>query len=129
MTTASLILRTLNESLYHRFAQGEVSDANVADALFDIPSIAPLRWKEAGILFQNCLTQAHKKLTGDPQKTLLEQGIDEYIKAEPNKDRRYDLEDARDRILPYQKHRDTFRIAHQHIELFSSSLTRHRGTS
>ena len=128
MTAAALILRTLNETLYHQFAQQEVSDAKVADALFDIPSITPLRWEGAGVLFQECLVQAIKELTGDPQKTSLEIEIDNHIEAEHDDVRQSDIKHFRAMAHPFQEHRDTFRIAHQHIELFSSSLARHRDT-
>ena len=57
MAAVSLILRTLNGTLYQRFAQGEVSDADVAEALFGIPSITPCDGKEKGSCFRqaSCL--------------------------------------------------------------------------
>ena len=129
MTTAALILRTFNETLYHQFVQKEISDFKIAEEIFSIPPINPLRWEKAGVLFQECLVQAYKELRESNEMTRLEEAIDSHIEAEGDEERQRDLQGARWKLLPFQKDRDTFRIAHQHIELFSSSLIRHRGTS
>ena len=52
MAAVCLILRTIDEDLYHRFAQGEVSDHNVVAKLFSGPGARALQHEKEGHLFE-----------------------------------------------------------------------------
>ncbi|WP_419914590.1 KAP family P-loop NTPase fold protein [Hoeflea sp.] len=57
-TGVAIILRTIDADLYHRFAVGEASDLEVADAIFNRPSLRRLRHQQVGAIFEAALILA-----------------------------------------------------------------------
>ena len=51
-TTVALILRTLDQELYGRFVKGEVSDAEVVDAVFKHRGLKALQQTPEGLMFE-----------------------------------------------------------------------------
>ena len=82
----ALILRTLNISLYHQFIRSEVTDAEVAEEIFAIPSISLRRYEPDGFLFQFGLAQAYRELSALPpgRKTPLEGNIERRLEGIQN---------------------------------------------
>lgn len=52
MAAVCLIIRTIDEDLYHQFVQDEVSDHNVVEKLFSGPGARTLRHEKEGHLFE-----------------------------------------------------------------------------
>ena len=52
MTAVMFILRTVNTDLYYRFVDGEASDLDVVDEMFNRPGIKTLQQTPAGQLFE-----------------------------------------------------------------------------
>ena len=51
-TTVALILRTMEPKLYGRFVAGEVSDAEIVDAIFDRSSLKTIRYDKRNAVFE-----------------------------------------------------------------------------
>ena len=126
MTLVALILRTLNEDLYHRFAQGEVSDIELADKIFDIPSIKHLRWTAQGTWLQTGIWLAYKELMRSDETTSLEDKISQRIDDEENeKIKRSLLRAQHDATIVLQDtdvETSVFRSAYRHVELSFSII-------
>ena len=126
MTLVALILRTLNEDLYHRFALGEVFDIELADNIFDIPSITGLRWTDQGIWLQTGIWLAYKELMRSGKTTQLEGKIRQRIGGEKDDKIKNALQRAQDDAT--QVLQDTypetpvFRSAYRHVELSFSII-------
>lgn len=123
MTTITLILRTLDEKLYHRFAEGDVPDNEMADSIFNISSLTPLRWEDEGIWFQTGIWLAYKELKNNRQ-TVLETRVEEHINAEEDIMTQDRLENAQSIALQTLQDRYTetpvFQRAYEHTELMFS---------
>ena len=66
-TTVALILRTVDPKLYDRFVNGEVSDADVVDAVFGRPGLKALQHQESRFVFEAVIVLAgHKAPPGRP---------------------------------------------------------------
>ena len=126
MTLVALILRTLNEDLYHRFALGEVFDIELADNIFDIPSITGLRWTDQGIWLQTGIWLAYKELMRSGKTTQLEGKIRQRIGGEKDDKIKNALQRAQDDAT--QVLQDTypetpvFQSAYRHVELSFSLI-------
>ena len=65
----ALILRTIDADLYHEFFRGDLSDIEVADAVFDRPGIQSLRHSTEGVVFETMLIVApHEDETGEMRR-------------------------------------------------------------
>ena len=84
MTAVALLLRIFDAPLYHQFANGEVSDLEIADNIFNIPSMTHLRWKEEGVIFQTGICRAYRQLIDINKQTPLEVEIERRIDDEGN---------------------------------------------
>ena len=126
MTLVALILRTLNEDLYHRFAQGEVPDIELADKIFDIPSIKHLRWTTQGTWLQTGIWLAYKELMRSDETTSLEEKISQRIDDEENEKIRRSLQraqsDATQVLQDTYVETSVFRSAYRHVELSFSII-------
>lgn len=122
----ALILRSLNETIYRQFINKEISDSQVAEGIFSITSLEPLRWDTFGILFQVGLVLAYKELstTGGAHiiKTPLQEEIEQYIeKINDIKERQRKKKVQEDAYLELQdKSGSDFMEAYRHIELFTA---------
>ena len=121
-----LIMRTLNEELYRKFVNKEVSDLKFAEEIFNIPSIAPLRRTPAGIMFQTGIEKAYKELLNNYDETPLDVEIKNSLQDSPTP--YFDLHEARRQAIRTLQEGAGFMIAHQHIELLSSSFSKDHGT-
>ena len=66
MTAAvTLILRTVDSDLYHRFVRGEVSDLEVVDKMFNRPGARILQQRHAGRLFEATIVVAAQERVSD----------------------------------------------------------------
>ena len=61
MAAVCLIIRTIDEDLYHQFAQGEVSDHNVVAKLFSGPGARALQHEKDGHLFEIAVITAKQE--------------------------------------------------------------------
>lgn len=59
MTVVMFILRTVNTDLYFRFVDGEASDVEVVDTLFNRPRIKPLQGTKEGLLLETMIILAN----------------------------------------------------------------------
>lgn len=57
-TTVALVLRTLDGKIYSRFVNGEATDREVIDAVFDRPSLKPLRLEQWSAIFETVVILA-----------------------------------------------------------------------
>ena len=78
-TMVALILRTLDQDLYDRFVNGEVSDLDVVDAVFRPPSLQDLRHEQSGAEFEVAIVLAALEdeipvlsISGTPSSALLD---------------------------------------------------------
>ena len=126
MTLVALILRTLNEDLYHRFAQGEVLDIELADNIFGIPSITGLRWTDQGIWLQTGIWLAHKELMRSDKTTPLEGKIRQRIDGEKDEKIKEALQHAQSHATQVLQdmyvETPIFRSAYRHVELSFSLI-------
>ena len=126
MTLVALILRTLNEDLYHRFAQGEVFDIELADNIFDIPSITGLRWTKQGIWLQTGIWLAYKELLRSDKTTQLEGKIRQRIEGEKDEKIKEALQHAQSQATQVlgdmYVQTPIFRSAYRHVELSFSLI-------
>ena len=60
----ALILRTINPTLYHRFALGEASDLDVIDAVFSRPEAKSLQTEDLGCLFEALIIMSAQEVKG-----------------------------------------------------------------
>ena len=121
-----LIMRTLNEELYREFVNKEVTDILFAEEIFKITPLYLQQRTPQGIVFQTGLVQAYKEVLNKYDKTLLEVKIDGYISDNSTPD--FNLQEVRRRVIQILQGGAGFMIAHQHIELLSSSFTKNHGT-
>lgn len=83
MAAVALILRTLDQELYHRFAKKGISDFDLANEIFNpSSSIAHWRWTEDGVMFQTGLCRAYWQLINKNESTPLEAEIEQRINNE-----------------------------------------------
>ena len=126
MSLVALILRTLNEVLYHRFALGEVIDNELADNIFNIPSITGLRWTDSGIWLQTGIWLAYKELLCSDETTLLEHKIIQHIADEKDEKIKEDLQRAHTHATQVLQdmyvQTSIFRSAYRHVELSFSLI-------
>ena len=64
MVAVALIVKTINSGAYRQFTQGETSDFDVANKVFDTPGIGILRWKDEGAQFEAALVLAAHEISG-----------------------------------------------------------------
>ena len=62
-TVVALILRTANSNLYYRFIRGEVSDLEVVDEVFSLPSLKGLQSEREGVVFEAIIILAAQEET------------------------------------------------------------------
>ena len=126
MTAVALLMRIFNEPIYHQFAKGEVSDLEVADHIFDIPSIIHLRWTEEGIIFQTGISRAYRQMINNLGKTKLELEIQRRIDEEGDEMVKGTLLSAYSiatNALAYEHPTNPiFRSAYEHTELMFSLI-------
>ena len=86
LISIALILRTLDETLYQQFIRGDVTDADVAKEIFDIPSISLRQYETDGFMFQVGLARAYRELSALPKgrKTPLESEIERRLERMEN---------------------------------------------
>ena len=98
----------------------------MADKIFDIPSIIPLRWEEQGIWLQTGIWLAYKELIRSDKVTPLENKIRQRIDSEKDKKIKEALQHAQSHAT--QVLQDTyvetsvFRSAYRHVELSFSLI-------
>ena len=56
--TAALIIKTANSNIYYRFIQGNASDEEVADSVFDLPGMASIRETVQGAVFEAAIIRS-----------------------------------------------------------------------
>ena len=127
MTLVALILRTLDEKLYKQFAEKKTTDIEVANEIFNIPSIAPLRWREEGIWLQTGIWLSYRELMNNYRDTTpLEDLITQRIKGEEDTMTKGAMQHAQSHALGVLQDKDVvapvFQSAYQHIELFYSFI-------
>ena len=125
MIPIALILRTLDESLYHQFAKRIVSANDVAENIFNIPSITPLRWTKEGIWFQTGIMLAGREMTGNVE-SVLEEIIRQHIADEEDimlkKGLQSALSFATQQLQGTYVTTPVFQSAYQHIEQMFSII-------
>lgn len=91
-TVVALILRTIDEGLYHRFVRGDVSDLEVVNSVFKRPEAKTLQEEYEGCLFEATIIAAAHDLSVDHSKlnpvvdTPLFQHYKNLLKAEEPSD-------------------------------------------
>ena len=128
MAVVALILRTLDEELYHQFAKKDISDLDLANEIFNSSSsITPWRWTEAGVMFQTGIARAYWRLVNnihEPKR--LENEIQRHIDSEEDEMVKGALQSAW--AIAFNALEDThptiplFRLAYEHIELMFSLI-------
>ena len=127
MTAVALILRTLDEELYHRFARRDISDLDLANEIFKpSSSISNWRWTQEGVMFQTGIVRAYWQMINNTKPTPLEGEIQRHIESEEDGIVNGALQTgqsvARD-ALKYPHHTTPlFRSAYEHIELMFSLI-------
>ena len=127
MTAVALILRTLDEELYHRFANRDISDLDLANEIFNpSSSISNWRWTEEGVMFQTGIARAYRQMINNTKPTPLEDEIQRRIDSEEDGVVNGALQTGRSiaRIQLEYKHPTIplFRSAYEHIELMISLI-------
>ncbi len=64
VAAVALILRTFVPDLYYKFCQREISDLNLAEAVFDRPGAGTLRETDAGAFFESAIIAAAFEISG-----------------------------------------------------------------
>ncbi len=138
----ALILRTIDADLYHRFFGGDLSDIEVADAVFALPGMQSLRHSAEGALFETMLILApHEDGIGEVMRPPRAERSDETYSAllkqyrgwtskPPSEVEREHAHRIVDCVRMYQhwidgavKGREIgFRMAVDRLELFSTEL-------
>ena len=124
MVTVTLILRMLDNELYHQFINGEVSDAEVAEKIMGNRMKNPLEWEREDELFQAYIISAYKELTNNCETTPLEDvhrqliSTDQGDKGSEKAQHILELVKETQRLL-HRKSID-FKTAYQYLELFST---------
>ena len=125
MTAIALILRTLDEGLYHRFAKRGISDLELANEIFHpSSSISSWRWTEEGVMFQTGIARAYWQFTNELEPTPLEGEIQRRIDSEEdgvvNGASQTGRSIARNALKDTDPTIPLFRSAYEHIELMFS---------
>ena len=127
MTAIALILRTLDEGLYHRFAKRGISDIDLANEIFNpSSSITHWRWTEEGVMFQTGIARAYWQMINKIEPTPLEEEIQRRIDSEEDEIINGALQTGRNIARKLLEHTDPtiplFRSAYEHIELMFSLI-------
>lgn len=127
MAAVALILRTLDEELYHRFAKRSISDLDLANEIFNpSSSIMHWRWTEEGTMFQTGIYRAYRQLVNNFEETPLEAEIRRHFDNEGNETVKGALNNGRSIALNALAYTDSttplFQSAYEHIELMFSLI-------
>ena len=127
MAAVALILRTLDEELYHRFAKIDISDLELVNEIFNSSSsITHWRWTEEGVMFQTGICRAYRQLINNNEPTPLEDEIQRRIDGEADGTVNGALQTGRSiarNALEYTHSTiPLFRSAYEHIELMFSLI-------
>ena len=127
MTAVALILRTLDEGLYHRFAKGDISDLDLANEIFNpSSSITHWRWTEEGVMFQTGIARAYWQMINQIEPTPLDEEIQRRIDSEEDEIINGALQTGRNIARKLLEYTDPtiplFRSAYEHIELMFSFI-------
>ena len=127
MTAVALILRTLDEELYHRFARRDISDLDLANEIFNpSSSISNWRWTEEGVMFQTGIARAYWQISNNTKPTPLEGEIKRHIDSEEdgmvNGALQRGRSIARNELEYTHPSIPLFRSAYEHIELMFSLI-------
>ena len=127
MTAIALILRTLDEGLYHRFAKRGISDLDFANEIFNpSSSITHWRWTEEGVMFQTGIARAYWQMINNTKPTPLEDEIQRRFNSEEDGVVSGALQTGWSIARKLLEYKDPtiplFRSAYEHIELMFSLI-------
>ena len=124
MVTVTLILRMLDNELYHQFINGEVSDAEVAEKIMGARMKNPLEWEREDELFQAYIISAYKELTNNYETTPLENEHRQLISTDQgdkgSEKAQHILELVKETQRLLNRKGIDFKTAYQYLELFST---------
>ena len=119
-TTVALILRTMEPRLYGRFVAGEVSDAEIVDAIFDRPGLKTLRFDKRSATFEAAVILAGMDDTlphHAPTKTQSSPLLDRYDNWDRTDRETFDGEELDDAARRESNHAERVaRMVNQQLE-------------
>ena len=145
MATVLLIVRTIDQNLYHKFKNMQISDLEVVNNVFDHPGMKTLRHTAEGCFFEAMIVLAHEEerfarpRTALVSKSLLLEQYEKRVSAEKLADGSRDPEYLHARTVSAKVKNLTefaemqwlgFKPSVQRLELLSSDLVEeHAGVS
>ncbi len=143
-TTVALILRTMEPRLYSRFVAGDVSDAEIVDAIFGRPSLKTFRYDKRGAIFEAAVILARledalpHRLPGEPLSSPLLDRYKNWARTDRETFENEELDDTARRetdyantvtrminnvLFSWEDARIGFNDAVRRLELLSNTLT------
>ena len=123
-TTVALILRTLDRKLYIRFVNGEATDREVVDAVFDRPSMKPLQQDEWSVAFETVviLASLEDEIPNMSSTDKIRSPLLDWYRGHGNSDHAGSVVNAVERAILYGDVEIGFRQAVRRLELVSATL-------